>query len=381
MGKGTSTSTGSPLYAALAERIRESIRRRALPPGAFVGSEHALARRAGAARMTVRRASELLIREGLIERRPGKGLFVRSADHVAGFVQFVAGNLNWVPAVQIARGVRSSARGYGVGVQIADARGDADLDVDLLRRLPESDARGAIIVSIHSPRFHEALVHLRAGGFPFVLVDQRIDELGVPSVTADNHQGGYLAGRALLERGHRRIGFIGDLVASTVAERLAGLRDAVGDAGLPFDRSAVIDISGAQDRFGDWSADIAGGVRELFSRVAPPTAVFCSCDAVARSVYRALAALGLGVPGDVSVVGFDDDPLAAWLTPGLTTVHQPFFDMGRVAMELLHALPEPADAAVHRALPVALVSRDSVAASRPRPAAVGARHLQPQPVT
>jgi DNA-binding LacI/PurR family transcriptional regulator len=98
-----------------------------------------------------------------------------------------------------------------------------------------------------------------------------------------------------------------------------------------------------------------------------PTAIFCSCDAVARLAYKSLNDLGLSVPDDVSVAGYDDDPLAEWLAPKLTSVRQPFMKMGEVAMELLRErIAKPDAPAVTKSLPVELVKRDSIAPPKKR---------------
>jgi len=354
----------------LADRIRRAVQEGAYGPGQLIGSEHELARRENLARMTVRRASAVLINEGLIERRPGKGLFVRPNGVSTRREEIIVGNLQWEPAVQVSRGATAVARDRGIQAQLYDAHGDADQDLDMLRQLPESEAHGAVIVSLHNPRFNEAVCRLKLKGFPFVLVDQRLHDLDVPSVTADNHGGGYRIGQELLQRGHRRIAFIGNLGATTVQDRLAGLRDAIADAGLPFDRSMAVDLAVDRDPFGDWSEAIDGKTRETMTRANPPTAIFFSCDAVVRAAYRTLSSLGLSIPGedlglsipgDVSVVGFDDDPLAEWLTPSLSTVRQPFDEMGRAAMELLCRLMiTPGSAADRVALPVEFVPRCSI---------------------
>jgi DNA-binding LacI/PurR family transcriptional regulator len=364
---------GEPVYEALAERIRRAIRQGEYRPGDLIGTEHGMARHTAISRVTVRRASEVLIREGLVERRPGKGLYVRenlgSADAVpaarGGQVQVVSGNLQWEPSIQISRGVQTVAKSHGLQVQLYDARGDEGVDLELVRGLPDSGAKGAIIISLHSPAFNEAVFALKQRNFPFVLVDQRLHDIEVPSVIADSHSGGYQAGQMLLELGHRRIAFIGDLIAMTVRERLAGLRDAMNDAGLAFDRSMAMDLVSGRDRMGDWSASIDQAARQLMAREQAPTAIFCSCDGVAKLLYRSLAAMGVRVPEDVSIVGFDDDPVAEWLTPGLTTIRQPFHEMGQAAIELLCArLADPAAPVENRALPVQLVRRASAAPPR-----------------
>lgn len=359
----TEISASGPVYEVLVERLRQSILRGEYKPGQLLGSEYGISREQKISRMTVRRASEILINEGLIERRPGKGLYIRAA--APRTVQVVAGNLAWESSARISRGAQEAGRCDGLQIQLYDAHGSVDSDLEMVRKLPSSGARGAIILSLHSQPFNEVLYSLKLAQFPFVLVDQRLKEVSVPSVTADNASGGYQVGEMLLKRGHRRIAFIGDLDATTTADRLGGLRDAVSDAGLPFDRSLVVDLMEGQDRLSDWSERIDQCARRLMAMPVPPTAIFCSCDAVARGVYRTLGVLGLSIPEDVSVVGFDDDPLAEWLTPALTTVRQPFVQMGQMALKLLSQLMDDSEAQVESVvLPVELVARASVATPR-----------------
>ncbi len=356
------------MYAALAQRMRTSIQSGEFQPGQLIGSEHDLARKENISRVTVRKASEMLVNEGLVERRPGKGLYVRDARKMSTgmqLIQVVAGNLRWEPCIQVARGAQAAAKELGIQVQLYDAHGDAELDLEVVRSLPDSHAKGAIIVALHSPAFNEAVYDLKRQGFPFVLVDQRLQDINVPSVMSDNYAGGMQAGAELLTNGHKRIGFIGNIVASTVMDRLNGLRDAMGDAGLPFDRSLVMDLGVEKDPLGDWSVRVDECTRKLMGAGNRPTAIFCSCDAVARSAYRTLSQLGLNVPGDVSVIGFDDDPLAEWLAPGLTTVRQPHLAMGRAAMDLLSArMANPQGGVEQQVLPVELIRRGSVAAAK-----------------
>lgn len=362
---------GAPVYEALAEAIRRAIRRGEYQPGDLIGTEHGMARKKNISRMTVRRASQVLITEGLVERRPGKGLYVRAdaESHRStavrsrpGQIQVISGNLEWEPSVQISRGVQTVAKGQGLQVQLYDAQGDEKLDLKMIRDLPHSQARGAVLISLHSHSFNEAVFALKERNFPFVLVDQRLHDIDVPSVVADSYSGGYQAGQMLLAQGHRRIAFIGDLIAMTVRDRLAGLRDAINDAGIAYDRSLVVDLVSGTDRLGDWSGAIDEAAQQLMTRAPRPTAVFCSCDGVAKLLYRSLAAMNLSVPQDVSIVGFDDDPIAEWLSPALTTVRQPFHDMGQAAIELLcERIANPTAPVQHRVLPVELIQRESVA--------------------
>jgi DNA-binding LacI/PurR family transcriptional regulator len=349
----------------LAQRLREEIETGHFQIGQRLASEHDLARQHRISRVTVRKASEHLINEGLIERRPGKGLFVTGrAGTGTSTIQVVAGNLSWAMCLHAARAVQERARENNCLVQLYDAHGSVESDLEVIRQLPNGPARGAVIMSLHAPAFAESIYELKKRGYPFVLVDQRLRDLEVSTVVADNYSGGYQLGQLLTKNGHRRIGFIGDLVADTVQERLAGLRDAMGDAGLPFDRHLIKDIK-PENPLSDWTPLIIEHTHALMKSPQPPTAIFASCDANARAVYQVLADLGLSIPGDVSVVGFDDDPLTALLQPGLTTVRQQFAPMGQAAFELLQKqLDDPRVPAEHKVIPVILVERDSVAPAR-----------------
>ncbi len=358
----TGIYTGPAPYQQLAEVLRRELDEGRHFPGMQISSERELGRQHNLSRMTVRKAVQLLVDEGLVERKPGVGIFVRDRDSETRVVNMMAGNLSWEPAVRISRAARDVAREHGIALQLNDAQGRIDDDLTAIRRLPASGARGAIIMSLHCPPFFRALSELRVAGFPFVVVDQHLREIDAPSVASDNQAGGRLIGQHLVEVGHRQIAFLGDLEADTTQDRLLGLRERLAEAGYPLNPRLIADVQG-QDRFGDWLPEVETAVIKLMQRQRRPTALVCSCDAVARSVYRVLARLKLRIPQDISVTGFDDDPLAEWLSPGLTTIQQQFSQIGRVAMELLlQRIVNPALPAEHRALPVKLIERKSVAA-------------------
>src|ERR1700743_1659552 len=121
----TSKEISPSLYISLAEHLRRAIPEGEYQRGELIGSEHELARRRSISLMTVRRASEMLVNEGLLERRPGKGLYVRESRVNAKLIQVMAGNLSWDPCLQVARGVQSAAKQLGIAVQLYDAHGDA----------------------------------------------------------------------------------------------------------------------------------------------------------------------------------------------------------------------------------------------------------------
>ena len=368
----TSMQTGLPAYKRLASELRAAVAGGRHAPGARVASEHDLSRRHGIARVTVRKATELLVAEGVLERRPGKGLYARDKETPAGVLKILAGNLAWEPAIRIVRGAQQAARERGYEVQVCDAHGDATADMESVGRLAGNGARGAVIVALHTAAFYAAVARLKNEGFPFVLVDAHCQpETGIPSVAADNYKGGFLAGTRAARLGHARAGFIGDAGASTVADRLAGFRDGLAEHGVALPRAMVREIV-VPDPFADWDGLVRAACESLLGgaqtrgntrRPPRPTVIFCSCDAVARACYRFCAENRLRIPGDISLIGFDDDPMAEWLTPGLATVRQPFADIGATAMRLLEAQLAGADPATqgHHAMPVEWVGRGSLA--------------------
>jgi DNA-binding LacI/PurR family transcriptional regulator len=212
---------------------------------------------------------------------------------------------------------------------------------------------------------------LRRRGLPLVTVDQP-PEPAYTSINVDDRAAAATAARHLLDLGHRRIALLTVSRADDDADpdpqdflisrnRLLGWQDVLGPAGVdaPVLRSPV-----------STQQDGAAAVREVLAGPARPTAVLCFSDALAAGVVRAAEDLGLRVPRDLSVVGYDDTPLAAQLRPALTTVHQDAAEKGRLAAAELaaavarHRAGEPPE--VHRiVLPTHLVVRDSTAPPNP----------------
>ena len=221
---------------------------------------------------------------------------------------------------------------------------------------------GALSV-LHLPRGAE-LQQLAAAGIPVVVIDPAEEPgPGVRSVGTTNWQGGLTATRHLIELGHRRIAAIGGprRLWSSQA-RLDGYRAAMLGAALPVDESLI-----RHDTFS------APGGREqamhLLSLADPPTGIVAGNDAQAFGVFQALNELRLRAPGDVSVVGFDDVPVAAWAAPALTTIRQPLAAMAATAFRMLRASGSDSTAqAYHVELATTLVVRDSTAPppSKPR---------------
>jgi LacI family transcriptional regulator len=200
---------------------------------------------------------------------------------------------------------------------------------------------------------------LRAQRYPFVLIDHDSDAPGCTVVNAANRSGTHEGIAYLIGLGHRRIGFItGRPDVGAAVERLGGYRDALGDAGQPYDEGLVV--------AGDFMEERGhAAARELLALPDPPTAIFASSDVAAFGVLSAARDAGLRVPEDLSVLGFDDIVEAAWLGPGLSTVRQPLREMGRIAVQrLIGLLADPSQPAVRVVMDTELVVRNTTAPPR-----------------
>jgi LacI family transcriptional regulator len=229
-------------------------------------------------------------------------------------------------------------------------------EITLLDRLMHGTTDGAVLMLPEES--NAELRALQDTGYPFVVVDPRVplDE-GIPAVSAANASGARAAVQHLLSLGHRRIGAIlgpREWMAST--ERLNGYGSALAAAGVLPDPELVVE----SDFSIESGEEAAAALLDLPER---PTAVFGFNDNVAIGALRAAEARGLAVPGDVSVVGFDDSEQSGLVTPALTTVRQPLAEMGRMGVSvLLRLLDHQRVEAMSIELATRLVVRESTAA-------------------
>lgn len=250
-------------------------------------------------------------------------------------------------------GLAAAARAGGYRVMVEPLAPGEGTYADLLR----SQRADGLVVS--GPRDDdEDLAALVRDGFPIVLQGSRPD-LDAPSVDVDNRAGARGAVEHLIGLGHRRIGCITNapLAYTAAAERLAGYRDALEAAGIAYDDGLVV------EGFFDAASGHAA-MAELLARMGP-TAVFVASDVVAVGALGGLRDAGLRVPTDVSVVGFDDIPLAEHFHPPLTTVRLPAFSLGETAGQLLLERIAGRPVPSRTLLPTQLVIRESTAAVGP----------------
>jgi LacI family transcriptional regulator len=235
-------------------------------------------------------------------------------------------------ATETVRGLEDVVHEHGCAVYVCSTDGSPDREARYLRLLEEQRVQGILITP--ATRSIRHLQTLRDRGTLVVLLDRRSADGDLCSVSVDHAHGGELAARHLFELGHRRIAFInGPVHLSQCAERRRGMRRAAREAGFDADESIVeytIDPLTSLEQ-------AERHVDELLALEDRPTAVVCVNDQIAFTVLRALAQRRVRVPRDISVVGYDDVEFAAMLTPALTSIRQPKYEVGRAAAELLLA--------------------------------------------
>ena len=252
-------------------------------------------------------------------------------------------------SAELLKGVARAIHGTGYELVVFSGCGRANDQVGwerrYLQRVSGTLCDGAILVTPSS-------VDVTYGA-PVVAVDHNVASSSLPTVDSDNLSGAVLATEYLLELGHRRIGFLAgrpDLESARLRER--GYRTALKKAGIKIDSSLI--------RIGGYQVDTAEeAARQMLEPDDRPTAIFAANDVSALATISVAGSLGLAVPEDLSVIGFDNVPESALSEPPLTTIEQPIQQMGFDATQILIRLIAEQPVPEHTMLPTRLVVRGS----------------------
>jgi DNA-binding LacI/PurR family transcriptional regulator len=242
---------------------------------------------------------------------------------------------------EIVQGIEVTALDHGYSVILASSSAEPEREIAAVEMLRSKRVDGVIVTSSRVGALYQE--HLNRLGVPVVLINSHSEQAGryTFSISVDNRHGGYLATQHLCQLGHRRIAYItGPADHSDDVERLAGYRQALSEAETAVDGALVIPGTGQVD----------GGERalpELLAQEERPTAAVCYNDMTAIGLMRAARRGNLPVPGDLSVVGFDDIPFASLTHPALTTIAQPTRKMGQQAVQMALELMGTEDLGKH----------------------------------
>lgn len=278
---------------------------------------------------------------------------------VAPAVGFIADRITTTPfSVDIIRGAQAALRAQSRSMVIMDHEGDRDTEEASWQMFRSYNVSGVIYATM----FHRPVEFDQPAFFRnIVLANCYSMKRNHPSVLPDDEGGGYRQARHLIELGHRRIGAItlNPAIRATVL-RGGGYRSAFAEAGLSFDPS--LEVPGSRGPVGNDHMIATEVATAMLSQKDRPTAIICGNDQTAVQVYAAAANLGLSIPDDLSVIGFDDmQVISTTLRPMLTSVALPYFDIGRIAAEVMAMLGEETEGPMARQIlvPCPLVERKS----------------------
>jgi LacI family transcriptional regulator len=258
--------------------------------------------------------------------RPGHAV----PRHERNLIVYLTDELSTSPhAMQTIDGARDAAWRHDCLLSVYATRSDPEYEQAILgRMLADPGLLGVVYATIFT---RAVSVPPRLAGVPTVLLNCHTRDRLYSSVVPSEVLGGYAATMHLLDAGHRRIGFInGEGWIEAAAERLKGYRQALSSRDIPFDPQLV--------REGDWQVSSGHAhAQALLALPEPPTALFCANDLMAVGAIEAVRERGLEIPRQVSVVGYDDQDIARYTQPPLTTVLLPNYEMGHWAAENLIA--------------------------------------------
>jgi GntR family transcriptional regulator, arabinose operon transcriptional repressor len=350
-------------YLKLKNTIIDNALTEQWPHGHRLPSENKLVEIHAVSRSTVRQALDQLERDGLVTRQRGRGTFYtpgakgsQDRDHLIG----VSTSLSGYIYSAIVRGAEEelSARGYhSVVGQNLLAEG---IRANVAQRSPQWRLDGLLF----EPQVAEKtgiVERVKASGIPSLMINWTTDDPEVPWIAPDDQRAGETVAQYLLDRGHRRMAFVGIKGHQPTQNRLAGFRRRLQSLSvdLPPDLVTLVEEKPIEERIDD----IYAATKQLLETKRPlPTAIFFFSDQTAAEGYHAIKDAGLSIPEDISVISYDNSELGRALAPRLTTMAHPKEELGRwAARMLLELIEEPAKAFVMQVkMQSTIIERDSV---------------------
>jgi GntR family transcriptional regulator, arabinose operon transcriptional repressor len=359
------TESRIPKYHQLKEIILRTIREGAIGEGQPLPSEHELVRRFHVSRNTVRQAIDELERDGMVERRQGKGTYYRSkAGPRTRLLGVITPFVSQYIYPDIIRGIEERAHSRCFSMVLGHSNGDPDKERSLVETMLANGIEGLLIEPARSARVcPETWIHrrLKAAPVPVVLMDCIVDGLSSSTVTPADVDGGRIATEYLAGKGHRRIAMVYKTETVPGVQRHAGYLAALATAGLEVRSELAVTTCEGSGRDLGPIRDAVRGLLALGDR--RPTAIIFYNDEWAAQGLQVLLDAGVSVPGDVSIVGFDDTDLCNHARVPITSLTHPKGELGRQAVDILLDEIDGRDGGSHKRIVIIprVVERDTVA--------------------
>lgn len=331
---------GMPKHERLRAYLLKELSGGRLKPGDALPTEHALAISAEVSRNTVRHALAELERSGLIRRVRGCGTFVHESatERLTSGLDIFAlvipdSRGGFYPSLQ--RGFHEASSGRHNQVIVCDTANDLFRQADALLQLMDKKIAGIAIVPTTSPLTPAHQIRpLHERGIPIVFCHRRIEKIQAPLVAFSALEVGKMAGRKMLEMGHRRASFFAIQRAGLSSQYERGLREALidGSGKLP---SEFVRYDDSPKMTAEHEQFLKTNLEQLFRRKDRPTAIFCPFDSEAEMVYLVLSQMGVKVPDDISLISFGGTWRDGALARRLAAVTVDEEELGRNAVQLL----------------------------------------------
>lgn len=370
-----------PLYLQVKEYLKDKILSGEFKPLNKIPSDEDYARSLGVSPTTLEYALQELAKENLVFRIKRKGTFV--SDKVKNNINsqitslcigVVIPDIKDPMVADVLMGIEAELTKRGYNLVYVNSHWSFDREILLIRQLLDRGVKGIIIYPTDEmcAKSETACRYFRELDIPLVMVDRCPSGLKVNFVTSNNRDGAYEAVEYLIKQGHKKIAHITTRYSATttIKERMEGYINALLDNGIEVEERLILKELGGYGKK-DHELNISL-IRKFLRENKDITAIFTVNDPTAYKVYVAIKEEGLEIPGDISVVGFDDSQIALFLYPPLTTVYQEKSEMGKKAVELLINNIEKEISHIEQIyLPTKLVVRSSVRALELRAVAGG----------
>ncbi|MBP1964873.1 substrate-binding domain-containing protein [Paenibacillus aceris] len=337
------------MYLQIATEVEGIIRRRKIKAHDPIPSEGELAKIYNVSRMTAKMALDHLANQGIVYRMPRRGTFLSdvtknqltSSRMRSKSIGMVVSNVDSYTS-QIIFSIESEAREHDFNLVIKISRGLEDED-SCLRQLVDEQMKGIILFPRARDYCSEQVLKLKAEKYPTVIIDRYFQDALMDCIYYDYYQGTYQMVQHLINKGHREIGLITNMITpiSSSEEQHQGYFKSLADNGIPVKSQYIHIIKKIKDcnNFSDDDPDLDQFVRENLAI----TAIMCGNDYLAASVLYSALRQNIDVPDQLSIVGFADIQLAMLLPVALTTVRQPTDELGKEAIKLLIKRMSPSD--------------------------------------
>lgn len=338
--------TNSKTSKAQHRRITDILKRRIIR-GAFASveklpSENELLKEFKVSKHTLLKALDALINQGLIIRKQGSGTFVAPAvnEHGTRRIAVIVYHSDSPYYSKIIKGIESYSSQNGFGMILCNSRGDIEAESKYIERFIDEVDGFIICPTEEKSEYSNGVKNLFESEVPFALISNTaVNQLTACTnyVIPDNCTGGFLAGKHLAECGYRKLGILvcEELEKETIRERLKGFKLALMQYGIPFDEAMIINASSDDPEHGYMQNGYNSAPEILRFAVNETCGIFAVGDSLAIGLLKGLKELGVRIPEQIGICGFDDIELASQWDIGLTTVAQDAIQIGEKSAEII----------------------------------------------